>query len=96
MNAATAATPARAASSPAPGVTREDVARHYDQLDRFYRDLWGEHVFSDDGYAPSAPPEPHPPLTGREEPPYFLQVLEHLKERQEAAPVESELECEVN
>lgn len=25
-------------------VTSEDVARHYDQLDRFYRELWGEHV----------------------------------------------------
>jgi tocopherol O-methyltransferase len=22
----------------------EDVARHYDQLDRFYREIWGEHV----------------------------------------------------
>jgi tocopherol O-methyltransferase len=44
MNAATAVVPARAASSPASGVTREEVARHYDQLDRFYRDLWGEHV----------------------------------------------------
>src|SRR4051812_41663225 len=21
-----------------------DVARHYDQLDRFYREIWGEHV----------------------------------------------------
>ena len=24
--------------------TRDDVARHYDQLDRFYREIWGEHV----------------------------------------------------
>ena len=24
--------------------TGEDVARHYDQLDRFYREIWGEHV----------------------------------------------------
>jgi len=29
--------PKRASSSP-------DVARHYDELDVFYRDLWGEHV----------------------------------------------------
>jgi len=44
MNALTAAAPARTESSPSPAVTREDVARHYDQLDRFYRELWGEHV----------------------------------------------------
>ena len=25
-------------------VTREAVASHYDELDHFYRDLWGEHV----------------------------------------------------
>jgi len=25
-------------------VTSADVARHYDQLDRFYREIWGEHV----------------------------------------------------
>ncbi|TDU73205.1 tocopherol O-methyltransferase [Prosthecobacter fusiformis] len=24
--------------------TRDDVARHYDQLDRFYREIWGDHV----------------------------------------------------
>src|SRR5258708_9300351 len=24
--------------------TREDVAAHYDDLDRFYREFWGEHV----------------------------------------------------
>jgi tocopherol O-methyltransferase len=24
--------------------TAEDVARHYDTLDRFYREIWGEHV----------------------------------------------------
>lgn len=24
--------------------TSDDVGRHYDQLDRFYRELWGEHV----------------------------------------------------
>lgn len=43
MNAATADAPAsEAARAPAP--SREDVARHYDQLDRFYRELWGEHV----------------------------------------------------
>lgn len=42
MNAATAEAPSRADA--APEVTRDEVARHYDQLDRFYRDLWGEHV----------------------------------------------------
>lgn len=25
-------------------VTSADIARHYDQLDRFYREIWGEHV----------------------------------------------------
>ncbi len=25
-------------------ISAEDVARHYDQLDRFYREIWGEHV----------------------------------------------------
>jgi tocopherol O-methyltransferase len=25
-------------------ISAADVARHYDQLDRFYRDIWGEHV----------------------------------------------------
>lgn len=25
-------------------VTTADIARHYDQLDRFYREIWGEHV----------------------------------------------------
>lgn len=30
-----------ASSQPA---TRDDVARHYDQLDRFYREIWGDHV----------------------------------------------------
>src|SRR3954453_14603569 len=29
--------------SPSP-ITTGDVARHYDQLDRFYRGVWGEHV----------------------------------------------------
>ena len=24
--------------------TRDEVARHYDQLDRFYREIWGDHV----------------------------------------------------
>lgn len=49
-----------------------------------------------DGYAPSLPLESHPPPTGREDPPYFLQVLEHLKERQEAAPDEAPVECAIN
>ena len=44
MNAATAEASVNAETSAAPEVTREDVARHYDQLDRFYRELWGEHV----------------------------------------------------
>ena len=39
-----------------------------------------------DGYAPSVPLDLQPPPTGREDPPYFLQLLEHLKDRQEAAP----------
>ncbi len=30
-------------SSPEP-ISGEDVARHYDQLDRYYREIWGEHV----------------------------------------------------
>jgi tocopherol O-methyltransferase len=30
-------------SSPEP-ITTADIARHYDQLDRFYRGVWGEHV----------------------------------------------------
>ena len=25
-------------------ITSDDVARHYDELDRFYRETWGEHV----------------------------------------------------
>lgn len=25
-------------------VSNDDIARHYDQLDRFYREIWGEHV----------------------------------------------------
>ncbi len=25
-------------------ITREDVASHYDELDHFYRDVWGDHV----------------------------------------------------
>ncbi|RBP40432.1 tocopherol O-methyltransferase [Roseimicrobium gellanilyticum] len=25
-------------------ISTDDVARHYDQLDRFYREIWGEHV----------------------------------------------------
>ena len=44
MNAATAEASVHAETSTASEVTREDVARHYDQLDRFYRELWGEHV----------------------------------------------------
>lgn len=43
MNAATAVDP-DSETATAPAVTPEEVARHYDQLDRFYRDLWGEHV----------------------------------------------------
>lgn len=43
MNAATF-TGSPSASESVPPVSREDVARHYDQLDRFYRELWGEHV----------------------------------------------------
>lgn len=43
MNAVPAEVSARSSASDA-SVTSEDVARHYDQLDRFYRDLWGEHV----------------------------------------------------
>src|SRR5262245_7080578 len=30
--------------TPSALVTPSDVARHYDQLDRFYRDVWGDHV----------------------------------------------------
>src|SRR4051812_28214092 len=30
-------------SSPEP-ISGADVARHYDQLDRYYREIWGEHV----------------------------------------------------
>jgi tocopherol O-methyltransferase len=30
-------------SSPA-SISGADVARHYDQLDRYYREIWGEHV----------------------------------------------------
>jgi tocopherol O-methyltransferase len=30
--------------TPAIAVTPSDVARHYDDLDRFYRAVWGEHV----------------------------------------------------
>lgn len=29
---------------PTEPLTTEDVARHYDQLDRFYREVWGDHV----------------------------------------------------
>ena len=29
---------------PARTPTREDVARHYDELDRLYREVWGEHL----------------------------------------------------
>src|SRR5436190_21173678 len=29
---------------PCSSVSTEEVARHYDQLDRFYRGVWGEHV----------------------------------------------------
>lgn len=25
-------------------LTTSDIARHYDELDRFYRDVWGEHI----------------------------------------------------
>lgn len=42
-------------SAPRPA-SPEDVARHYDELDRFYRDLWGEHLhhglFEDPGEDP--------------------------------------------
>ncbi len=30
--------------SPPEPISTADVARHYDHLDRFYRDIWGEHV----------------------------------------------------
>src|SRR5690349_13484122 len=30
--------------SPRAEPSREDVATHYDGLDRFYREIWGEHV----------------------------------------------------
>lgn len=43
MNAATLAGAPSAPETVSP-VSREEVARHYDQLDRFYRELWGEHV----------------------------------------------------
>lgn len=37
--------PSAGARSRAPAsVSREQVARHYDELDAFYRDIWGEHV----------------------------------------------------
>ncbi|HSJ04391.1 MAG TPA: class I SAM-dependent methyltransferase [Verrucomicrobium sp.] len=46
-------------------VTADDVARHYDQLDRFYREVWGEHV--------------HHGLwiTGRESPEEAVRALSH-------------------
>nr|MBA2242711.1 methyltransferase type 11 [Chthoniobacterales bacterium] len=25
-------------------ITRENVVSHYDELDHFYRDVWGDHV----------------------------------------------------
>jgi tocopherol O-methyltransferase len=43
MNAATLAAPAHAPAVTL-AVSPDEVARHYDQLDRFYRELWGEHV----------------------------------------------------
>ena len=43
MNAATLSAPARGSAAET-SVSTGDVARHYDQLDRFYRQLWGEHV----------------------------------------------------
>lgn len=47
-------------------VSADDVARHYDQLDRFYREIWGEHV--------------HHGLweTGRESSDEAVQALSHL------------------
>jgi len=30
--------------APRQSISSEDVARHYDELDAFYRELWGEHV----------------------------------------------------
>lgn len=50
--------------------TAAAVARHYDELDRFYREVWGEHV--------------HHGLwrTGRESPPEAVEALiDHLAER---------------
>jgi|GEM_PF-115850 Cyclopropane fatty acid synthase and related methyltransferases len=44
MNAAIADASSREVDPEQPAPTREDIARHYDQLDRFYRELWGEHV----------------------------------------------------
>src|SRR5260221_14417163 len=46
--------------------TAEAVARHYDALDRFYREIWGEHV--------------HHGLwrTGRESPLRAVEALTHL------------------
>ena len=35
---------AYAGAMPDLAVTPADVARHYDELDPFYRELWGEHV----------------------------------------------------
>ena len=32
------------ATATAPLATNEDVASHYDDLDQFYREIWGEHV----------------------------------------------------
>lgn len=42
MNAATFAASAHAPTATA--ATRENLARQYEQLDRFYREVWGEHV----------------------------------------------------
>ena len=36
--------PSAADSAPVPAITPAEVGRHYDQLDRFYREVWGEHV----------------------------------------------------
>ena len=46
-----------------PGLTvdsdrlRSDVAAHYDDLDRFYREIWGEHVHHGLWTSPRSTPE---------------------------------------
>jgi tocopherol O-methyltransferase len=39
------------------GVSRADVAAHYDDLDRLYREFWGEHVHHGLWTSPNATPE---------------------------------------